>query len=168
MGAWIEEQAIMLAGNTWEREKNCPFHTFTLIGVTLSTQPKYFYWVKVDTQIVTQHTTNIIAYISLGSRGPNYAESGHNVNLHLLMACLASLSIIGLCWTPPVHARTPCARSIYQMRLLIGCSQFGSCSRLLIGCSEIGSCSICQSGQLIWTESDRCYLNSSMQQSLIF
>ena len=90
--------------------------------------------------------------IYLCTRGPIYAESGHNVNLHLLMACLASLSIFTLCWTPPVHARTPCAGSIYQMRLLIGCSQFGLCSRLLIGCSEIGSCSICQSGQLIWTE----------------
>ena len=83
---------------------------------------------------------------------PIYARSGHNFNSHLLMACLAPLSIIALCWTPSVHARTPCAGSIYQMRLLIGCSQFGSYSRLLIGCSEIGSCSICQSGQLIWTE----------------
>ena len=97
-------------------------------------------------------TPSFALIASMCSRGPIYAESGHNVNLHLLMACLASLSIITLCWTPPVHARTPSAGSMYQMRLLIGCSQSGLCSRLLIGCSEIGSCSICQSGQLIWTE----------------
>ena len=102
---------------------------------------------------------------------PIYARSGHNFNSHLLMACLAPLSIIGLCWTPSVHARTPCARYIYQMRLLFGCSQFGSYSRLLIGCSEIGSCSICQVLRIQSADlnrSDRCYLNRSMLQSSIF
>ena len=71
------------------RKKNMVGMKFNLVNFVLET-------ISILLLLAVKSDVIRILYL-LVSRGPNYAESGHNVNLHLLMACLASLSIIALC-----------------------------------------------------------------------